>query len=359
MSLKILRPEELRPADEAAWTRLQRETGRFSPFLGPGWVRALAGAGGPDADRLRVLVFEDAAGAATGFLPLRVKGRVAGPAGAPLCDQQGLIAPVGRSPALRAALRAAGLHRLDFEAVALGDDALAPFARGFQPGFVLDLRAGWDAYAAGRRAAGADVLKDCAKKRRKLEREGGPLQIAEDPSDEVFLQLLAWKRAKYAATGQRDVFAAGWPERLLRRLLESRDDGCRARLFALRQNGVLLAAHLALCSREVVHAWFIAHGEAHAKASPGMLLLAEVARRAAEEGALELDLGVGDYRFKRSFASVVRPLAQGFLARPSAAGLFREGLWSLRTFAETLPLGPASALPGKAMRRLDRARALA
>jgi CelD/BcsL family acetyltransferase involved in cellulose biosynthesis len=89
-----------------------------------------------------------------------------------------------------------------------------------------------------------------------------------------------------------------------------------------------------------------------------VILITEVVRWAAARGMAELDLGPGDYRFKQSLANRARPVAHGFVGRPSAASFMRGAAYRVRAMAEALPLGAYSALPGKAMRRLDVIRSL-
>jgi CelD/BcsL family acetyltransferase involved in cellulose biosynthesis len=110
--------------------------------------------------------------------------------------------------------------------------------------------------------------------------------------------------------------------------------------------------------KDVLHAWFIAHSARLARYSPGLILLADVLGWAAAEDLGEVDLGPGAYRFKRSLASRTRVLTYGFVGRPSAANLARVAAYGVRAAAEALPLGAASKLPGKAMRRLDLLRSL-
>jgi CelD/BcsL family acetyltransferase involved in cellulose biosynthesis len=254
----------------------------------------------------------------------------------------------------RALVSAFGVGRLDFDKLLVRHARFAPFVRGEANAFVIDLRGGFDAYEADRRAAGSDILRDAAKKRRQLAREKGEVLFTSGSTDRAaFDQLIAWKRAQYRATGQTDIFEAGWPLELLKALLASEDPACRAQLFTLHAGGRLAAAHLALTGRTLAHAWFIAHDPDCGRWSPGSILIAEVARWAAETGLAELDLGAGAYRFKTSFANQLRPVGYGFVGRPSAASLSRSAAYGARTLAEALPLGAASALPAKAMRRLD------
>jgi len=294
-----------------------------------------------------------------GFLPARVSRFTAMAPGAPLCDYQGLISERRLRIDPREIIAAFSVARLDFDKLLADQVSFRPYARGGSSSQVIDLREGYDAYAADRQAAGTDILKDCAKKRRKLEREHGDVVFtAASASRADFDQLIAWKRAQYATTGQTDIFDAGWPLDVLSDLFLTADPDYRATLFTLHVGGRLIAGHLALCTPKIAHAWFIAHDDDFGRYSPGVVLITEVIRWAAARGMAELDLGPGDYRFKLSLANRTRGVAHGFVGRPSAASLVRGAAYRMRDVAESLPLGSASALPAKAMRRLDLIRSL-
>ncbi len=353
MSIDLVPALDLGADDIDAWTRLQGQGPLSSPFLSPQWVQAVARAGGPDAGRAKVAIVRDG-GQAKAFLAARVGRVTAMPVGAPLCDYQGLVADADAEIDCRRLVGAFGVQRLDFTSLMLDAPGLAGCVRGRAASHVIDLRRGYDAYAADRQAAGTDVLKDCAKKRRKLEREQGEVVFtAESLAVEDFDQLLDWKRSQYAETGQTDVLACDWPPRLLRSLFRSEDPALRGVLFTLHAGGKLAAAHFALCTPTIAHAWFIAHDDALQRYSPGVVLITEVLRWAAGRGMAEVDLGPGDYRFKLSLANAQRSIGHGFVGRFSAATLMRGAEYQVRRAAEALPLGRFSALPGKAMRRLD------
>lgn len=359
MPIDLVPALDLDAADAAAWSRLQGDGVLASPFLSPHWVQAAARAGGPDARGAKVAILREG-GEARAFLAARVGRLTAMPVGAPLCDYQGLVAADDLEVDPAQLVCALGVQRLDFTALMLGAPGLAHGAQGEAVSHVIDLRQGYDAYAADRQAAGADVLKDCAKKRRKLEREQGEVVFtAESLASADYNQLMAWKSAQYAETGQTDVLAFDWTARLLRELFESRDPAFRGVLFTLHVGGKLAAAHYALCTPRIAHAWFIAHNDELKRYSPGVLLIAEIVRWAAGRGMAELDLGPGDYRFKLSFANRQRPVGHGFVGRRlSPVTALRAAEYKVRRTAEALPLGRFSALPGKAMRRLDLLRGL-
>lgn len=354
MPIDLVPAQGLDAADVAAWSRLQGDGVLASPFLSPYWVQAAARSGGPDARGAKVAILREG-GEAKAFLPARVGRLTAMPVGAPLCDYQGLVAAPDLEIDGSRLVSALGVQRLDFSTLMLEAPALSRSVRGEAVSHVIDLRQGYDAYAAERLAAGADILKDCAKKRRKLEREEGEVAFtAESASAADYAQLMAWKSAQYAETGQTDVLAFDWTARLLRDLFERRDPALRGVLFTLHVGGRLAAAHYALCSPRIVHAWFIAHSDDFKRASPGVLLIAEIVRWAAGRGMAEVDLGPGDYRFKLSLANRQRPVGHGFIGRRlSPVTAMRAAEYRLRRTAEALPLGRFSALPGKAMRRLD------
>ena len=102
----------------------------------------------------------------------------------------------------------------------------------------------------------------------------------------------------------------------------------------------------------------IAHEAEFERYSPGLLLFQDILRWMDDQPYDRLDLGYGDYRFKRELSNLQRPLMHGFVGAPSAASLVREAAYGVRRAAEALPLGAVSELPGKAMRRLDLMRGL-
>ena len=360
MEIDVVRPLDLSAEDLAAWTRLQDARLEFgNPFLSPQWPRALARAGGPDAAKGRVAVLRRPGdGAAVGFFPARVGRFTAMPMGAPMTDYQALVAGADVSVSPERLVQAFGVQRLDLYNF-LPRPHFRPSLHAASESLIADLSDGYDAYAKARRAAGAGILADAAKKRRKLEREHGAVRFTPlSTCRESFDALVAFKREQLAATGQTDIFGFRWPLTVLEQAFLNPEPGFQAALFTLHVEGRLIAANLSVLGRGVVHAWFISHDPEFSRYSPGVLLFDEVLRWAPANGYRELDLGPGDYRFKVSLGSTTRQVAHGYAGLPSAATLVRGGAYRLRRAAEALPLGRASALPGKAMRRLDHWRGL-
>lgn len=355
LSLDVARPSELGRAELDQWLALQAAAPELqSPFLTPGWALAVERARGGGVK----VVMAREAGRLRAVLAACVGRGTAWAIGAPLCDMQGLVAEPGFDADPRALVRALGVRRYDFSHMASSCQPFAPFIRGEQPSFVVDLSQGFAGWAEEKKAGGSGLGKDLAKRRRKLEREVGPTRftaLSQDRDD--LAQLIDWKRRKFAETRQTDLFEAAWPSALIEQLIAGELEGVRAGLFTLHAGERLLAAHLHLISDTIVHGWLIAHDETAEACSPGRLLFEDLLRW-MDGRYRELDFGPVDYGFKARFANVQRPVGHGFAGAPSPAVLVRAAQYGARGLAERLPLGRASAWPGKAMRRLDLLRAL-
>ncbi len=358
MDIDIVRPSELTPDEIGAWTRLQTGGEALgSPFLSPHWPRAVQAAQSPDKDATRIAILRQG-GQARGFFPAKVRGGVAMPVGSPMCDYQGLIAEPGLAIDPRAILEALGVARYDFCHMPAAQTAFAGHVRGLTPSWISRLPFGYDAYAHDKNAE-SGILKDLDKRRRKAEREMGKITFtALSRSHSDFEKLLAWKRDKYRETGQTDIFAAGWTQRLMEELFASRDPDFGGALFTLHIDDELAAAQFNLRGADVIHAWIIAHDETRERVSPGLLLFQDIMRWMDETPFTSIDYGPGDYRFKRQLANAECLIGHGFIGRPSAQTFLRGAAYGIREAAERLPLGRVSELPGKAMRRMDLMRGL-
>lgn len=353
----MLRPRELSPALATAWRVLQSDGRRWdSPFLSPCWARSVALARGGDAVRVAVISEH---GEPRAFMAAQVGAITAIAAGGAMSDYEGLVGDPGPDFDPAELVRALGVSRYDFAHVPADQCAFAAHARGAALSWIVDVPDGYDAYAAQRRADGVSALKEIDRKRRKVEREvGQAVFTAASPSRADFDQLIAWKRAQYQATGQTDVLGVPWTLKLLEDLFVLDIPGFGGRLFTLRIDGKLAAAHFHLLGETTIHAWMIAHDPAFDRYSPGLLLFQDILRWMDGQPYDRFDLGYGDYRFKTELSNVQRTLIHGFVGPPSAATFMREAAYGVRRAVEALPLGRVSELPGKAMRRLDLKRGL-
>lgn len=363
MKIDVVPALDLHPAEVDRWSNLQVGQARLdSPFLSPRWTQAVArarGATGKKASDIKVAILRDDDGQAIGFLPARVRADVGMPVGAPMCDYQALVSAPGVAVDPRQLLAALHVHRLDFCHMQADDETLSRHGRGRADSWIVEIPDGYATYEAQRRAAGCGVLKDIDKKRRKAEREVGPAAFtAMSTSRGDFDQLIAWKRAQLLATGQTDYFRTPWVRALVDDLFETRSETFGGGLYTLHLGGALAAVHLHLRGAHTLHGWLIAHSPAFERYSPGLMLFQDILKSMDSGPYDRLDLGAGDYRFKRELSNARQTVVFGFLGAPSPAAFIRSAAYGVRQMAEALPLGRMSELPGKAMRRLDLLRGL-
>jgi CelD/BcsL family acetyltransferase involved in cellulose biosynthesis len=357
VKIDVIRPRDLTDSQIERWSQLQAlDPALENPFFSPHWARAVERAQmrGDSDPGVRVAVL----GENEGFFTARAGAVTAIPAGAPMADYQGVVAAPGFDFDPKALVKALGVSRIDFNHMLQAQTPFVPYLRGSALSWVVDVGAGYGAYDVETRDR-SSVLKDIDKKRRKAEREAGAAQFtAFSRSKSDFAKLLAWKRGQYRATGQTDIFNTSWCLRLVEDLFERRDPDFGGALFTLHLGGELAAVHFHLYGGSVVHGWLIAHNSAFERYSPGMLLFQDILKWMDGGPYSRLDLGCGDYRFKRELSNQQVHTGYGFVGMASPATLVRSVAYGLRGAAESLPLGRASELPGKAMRRLDLLRAL-
>ena len=359
VEIDVLSPHRLTAEMVARWRELQAcDLAWDSPFLSPFWAQAVERARGKGDHGTKVAVLREG-DAFQGFMAVRAGTVTAMAAGAAMCDYQALVTAPGVTVDPRQLLSALGVHRFDFGHMLESQSAFAPYARGGGSSWIVDLPDGYDAYAAAKRAAGVHALKDLDKKRRKAERDVGPVTFTPlSEADVDFGRVFEIKRAQFAATNQTDIFATGWTRRLVEDLFGVREPDFRGALFTLRIGGELAAAQFHLCGARTIHAWMISHDPAFDRFSPGLLLFQDILRWMDGTPYTRLDLGDGDYRFKRELSNHQQGVMHGFVGALSPATLVRGAAYGVRKAAESLPLGRLSHLPGKAMRRLDLLRGL-
>jgi CelD/BcsL family acetyltransferase involved in cellulose biosynthesis len=357
LNIDIVRPRELSADEIARWNALQAaDPDVANPFYSARWPRAVEQAQG-DSCGVRVAVLHDR-GQIKGFFPAKIQGAVAMPAGAPMCDYQGLVAASDVTVDPRALLAAFGVGRYDFSHMPESQGAFSAHVRGASPSWIVRLPFGYDVYAADKKEE-SGIIKDMDKRRRKADRELGPVTFtAFSRSKTDFEQMIAWKRANYRSTGQTDIFDSEWTLHLLRELFASRDPAFGGAFYTLHIGDRLAAAQFHLRGSDVIHAWIIAHECEFERVSPGLLLFQDILRWMDDTPYTSIDFGPGDYRFKQQLANDTCSVGHGFIGRPGASSFVRSAAYGIREVAERLPLGGVSELPGKAMRRLDLIRAL-
>lgn len=314
-----------------------------NPYFAPEYTR-IVGAARPDA---QVLVLEDA-GEIVGFLPHhRGPLGLARPVGELLTDYQGVIGGTGDWSAADL-LRAGGLRYFGFNHVPASQAIFLPHAWKTSPSPAMAVGDGLAAYLA--RLNGGEGVPNFVKqldkrKKRRLEREVGPLRFEVEVRDPLQLgALLDCKSRQYRRTGAPDILARPWVREVLERIFHAREAGFHGLLSLLYAGDTLVAGHFGMCSGQVWHYWFPCYDPAYGAYSPGQLLLLEMAAAAAGRGLREIDLGRGDQDYKLRLMTHATPLLEGAVSRPTALAWARRdylrGREALRTSAMAAALRP-------------------
>jgi CelD/BcsL family acetyltransferase involved in cellulose biosynthesis len=176
----------------------------------------------------------------------------------------------------------------------------------------------------------------------KADREIGPVRFVADTIDEDALaQVIALKRAQYAATGARDYFAV--PERvaLMTALLHTRAKDFAGILSTVHVGDTLMAAHFGIRSENILHWWFPVYDPAYGNLAPGWILLRELIVAAPELGIDRIDLGRGDDEYKRRAKTGEVLVCQATLTRSGTRRMLHEARHQAVKMVKASPLGPA------------------
>lgn len=324
-----------------------------SPFFSPGFAQAV----GRQRDDLRVVIITDGS-AVSGFLPVHVKtGGCAVPVGGQVNDYQGII---GTAPdaGLRGEglLARAGLVSYDFNHGLTEHALMADNAFNHATSFRADLRGGLDAWQQEVSRQTSELGK-LGRKRRKLEREIGPLRfVPNDPGDAVWDQFLSWKAGALRRLGVANLFDVDWFANLIAELRRTDDPGFGGMFSTLYAGDRLIAAHFGIRSRSAWHWWFPSYDASLSKVSPGLILLVECIEHAASRGMDEIDFGRGTELFKRQFGNRHRALCEGSLERPlNPFGAARAARKATQRLANRVLPGKASDILRRGGNRILRA----
>jgi CelD/BcsL family acetyltransferase involved in cellulose biosynthesis len=313
MRIEVVRPDELGEAEVRRWRELQAsEPTLGNPFLSPDFTRAV----GRFNDAARVAVLSDTGGVA-GFFPYERHALGIGrPIGAGLTDCQGLIAPPGLDLDVRALLRVCRLSVWEFDHLLAAQTAFTPYHAETRVEPVMDLAEGFAAYEAGARQRSPKTIKTVRYKERKLGREAGEVTYTfSEPDPAELRRLMAWKSGQYRRTGRTDRFAEPWIVALVEHLHAT---GVGV-LSVLRAGDRPISAHLGLRTGPVMAGWFPAYDMEFARYSPGMVGHLRMAEAAAGAGVTQIAMGRGGREYKDWLKNGEFPIAEGRVARASAA----------------------------------------
>jgi CelD/BcsL family acetyltransferase involved in cellulose biosynthesis len=312
----------LGPEQLARWQQLrQGVTALSSPFFSPAFTSIVAQA------RPEVYVAElETDEQALGFFPFE-RGRLGRglPVGSILSDFHGAIVPLEASFDARQLIRACGLKTWEFHNLICDQPAFVPFHHNRDDSWLVDLSHGGESYMRELEEGHRATLARVRRKARALERSHGAIRLVVHSGDPADLEtLFRWKSDQYARTGAVEILKLDWVRQVLHATQQAQAPDYAGVLTLLYAGERPVAAHLGMRSGPVLHSWFQAYDPELGSASPGLILLLELLGCAEAEGITRVDLGVGDYPFKKLFANGSTAVAVGSVERVSiAAGAAR------------------------------------
>jgi CelD/BcsL family acetyltransferase involved in cellulose biosynthesis len=339
IKVHVVRPAEIETGHVDLWRRLQQGAPWLdSPFLSPEYALAVGAARGD----VEVAVLERE-GETVGFLPFqRGRRNVGRPVGLRLSDLSGAVVRADVTWNPQEVIRACGLTSWHFTSTPAAQEALQPYQlRTIESPYVA-LAGGFHAYLEGRRRAGSELIQQARRKRRKFERERGPLRFEWRTFDQAaFNTLLRLKAEQRRRTNTVDALQSRWAIELLDSIRHSRSDEFAGVLSCLYREDRVVAVHLGMRTRSVFHWWFPAFSPEFGDYSPGLILMLDLIQHCADSGMSRMDLGRGHERYKMSLMTDNQTIADGCVAARLIDRLIQSALFGVRALARSGPFrGP-------------------
>lgn len=325
----MCRPSDLGPGESEAWARLQLALGCSNPFLSYNFALAVERC----RASTRVAILEDG-NKVVGFLPFdRGWGGIGRPLAPGMSDCQALVASPELTVPMSALLRSCGLTSLELDHC-LAASAIAHDLSGSEkPSAVVSVAEGYSSYFAARKRRG--FFKTVAYKRRKFERDFGPLRFAfGNAVHGDVATLLRWKSEQYRRTGRRDRFAQKWIVELIEQVAAMDSDEASGVFCGLYLGERLVAGEFSIASRDYFSSWLPSYDIEFARYSPGSIATLLVLEGAAAAGMSQVDLGKGDEPYKANYKTHEIALVDGYARRQSVVGLG----WAAQRAARTYPM---------------------
>jgi CelD/BcsL family acetyltransferase involved in cellulose biosynthesis len=322
-----------------------------NPFFHPGYVTAI----GSIRDDVRIGVIEDG-GRVVGFFPFELgRWNVARPAGLRLNDYQGVVINNDTEWDPIELMAGCGIAAWDFDHLITVQDQFRSYWGEIEESPIIELEGGFEAYEARRRELGIKQYRDTMRRSRKLSRDVGEYRVEIlHGREDILRQMMDWKSKQCALTGTVDYFALGWPARLIETIAGMERGEFSALHSALFVGDRLLASQFYMRSFGVWHFWVMSSDAEFHRYSPGMVLLLEMIKHAAESGAKWIDFGKGMHLFKRHFMTGSISVAAGHVERPSIITSARRLTRASESWARNSALYPLIRLPGRIIKNRQR-----
>src|ERR1700693_1077442 len=348
--VRVIPARALTPEDMVAWTALQEANPSLaSPFFRPEFTTTVASV----RDDVWVAVIERSRVAVGFFSYQRGWMGIGRPVGGPLSDYQGIIVEKDFVWDAAQLVRDCGLRQWNFDHLLAVQEPFRSFHHVATHSPVIDLSKGYKAHVEDRRCAGSEQIIVALRKRRKMEREIGPLRFEFHSTDRAMLAtLMRWKASQLQELGAVDAFRVPWVVKVVEKIHSTQGESFAGVLSVLYGADKPIAAHMGMRSRTVWHWWFPAYDQTFAKYSPGILLLLDMAKHASSLGISTIDMGKGTEPYKQRLMNGAIPIAEGVLAVSPLLSAVRRSRVGARAWLRRGPLDGLKKKTGKSVGRL-------
>ena len=327
-------PHRLEAAYHARWNQLCVENAAYArPFLSADFAAAVSMV--RPAVKVCVFLHHDEPVA---FFPYQFASwrhaalGWADPVGSWMSDYFGVVAAPGITFQPAALMRAAGLSYIYF--AQLDETQSQTGLTGERPvtGLIVRFEGGAEEYWKEISARDRSFANDTRRSTRQLEERIGPLrfEIGQVSSSAELDRIIREKRDQYARTNSKDALAQPWTHDLLHQLLKSDMAYCAPSLTTLYAGDTWAASHFGLRFGGCLHYWFPVYDQELRRYSPGRLLVKAMIDHAAQLGIQSLDCGIGEARYKASFANQSHTLYHGTWMSGGVKSFLSRATQSLR-----------------------------
>jgi CelD/BcsL family acetyltransferase involved in cellulose biosynthesis len=195
---------------------------------------------------------------------------------------------------------AASAHGLSVES---GSDGVAP---------VISLPHAFDAYLA---ALPSKLRHEIKRKERRLVEEAGPYRVHLSNPETLDADLDRFVELHRSSPGPKGKFMHAGMEIFFRRLGESFLASRHFHLAFIEVEGRKAAGAIGFAFRNTFYLYNSAFDREFSRLSPGMVLVADLIRRAIDDGKIRFDMLKGDLEYKYRFGSTPRHMGKLVLTR--------------------------------------------
>lgn len=349
MNIRTVKFEQLTGDQIVVWSDIQRAHSAFSsPFFRPEFTQLVASV----RTDVEIAVLEEA-GTPVGFLPFQRTFLNAGqPVGSGMCDYHALIAPPEIACDPLELLQACRLSSWRFDHLVPVHASFVRFAWSRADSPYIDLSDGFEGYLETREN-GTGIMADYRRKRRRLEREIGPVRYEPHVSDPAVLATcIQWKAEQLRRTGITDIFQYHWPGKLLNSILDHNSQDFAAAMPVCYAGDQIAAINFGMRSGNEFHSWFPTYNPDLSHCSPGLLHFVEMMKAAESQGIRRIILGKGEEAYKKRLMNGADCVAQGCVETRPAVSAARWAWRQTRESIKATPLRTPAQVPARLLYRV-------